>query len=159
MKTLIVYATNHGATAECAEKLKNMLDGDVTSIRLKWGAPVENPGSYDRIIIGGSIHAGQLQGRVKKFCRKNMNLLKRKTIGLFLCTGAPPQKATKFLGDNYPGELLQSAKAIGLFGGAFYFERMKFWERMIVKAVANVRETVTMIAEENIKAFAKDMMK
>ena len=55
MKTLILYATRHGCAEKCATKL------------------------------GGSIHAGKIQKGVKDFCAKNLEVLKGKRLGLYLC--------------------------------------------------------------------------
>ena len=83
MKTLIAYSTKHGCTEKTSKELKEYLGGDVTLVNLKT-EPNPEFDKFDRVIIGGSIHAGQVQKRVKEFCLKNSNELKSKELGLFI---------------------------------------------------------------------------
>jgi menaquinone-dependent protoporphyrinogen oxidase len=77
MTTLIVYASKHGCTEKCAHKLQERITGEVEMLNLK--KPVTfSPEKYDMIIIGGSIHAGKIQKRIKKFCLNHLDVLKKK---------------------------------------------------------------------------------
>lgn len=158
MKTLITYSTTHGCTGKIARELKHFLGLDVTLCNLKEDAvpPLE---SFDRIIIGGSIHAGQIQKRVKDFCNTHLVDLKNKELGLFICCMEEGEKALKQLLDAYPESLLRVAKATACLGGEFNFDRMNFFQRMIIKKVAHVEETTSNIDHEAIKRFSKKMDK
>lgn len=81
MKTLIFYTTTHGCTEKCATMLQQQLDGNTELINIKKSKPDELK-SYETIIIGGSIHAGQIQRKIKKFSQENLEILKTKKIGL-----------------------------------------------------------------------------
>jgi menaquinone-dependent protoporphyrinogen oxidase len=153
MSTLIFYATRHGCTEKAAEILKSKLDDDVTIINLKKNKKPDLS-VFDTIIIGGSIHAGQMQGNLKKFCLKNLDSLMKKPLGLFLCCMEEGEKAQQQFDEAYPQELRNHASATGLFGGAFDFDRMNFFERAIVKKVAKIDTSVSNIKEENIQLFA-----
>ncbi|MEN8118459.1 MAG: flavodoxin domain-containing protein, partial [Bacteroidota bacterium] len=80
MKTLIAYCTTHGCTGKTAIKLKDFLGDDVHLINLK---QEKNPDlkEYEQVIIGGSIHAGQIQKRIKEFSIKNLDELQTKELG------------------------------------------------------------------------------
>ncbi len=156
MKTLIVYATQHGCTKKISEQMKDYLGGDVTLVNLRNdSAPILK--NYDRVIIGGSIHAGQIQKRVKEFCSSNLAGLMQKELGLFICCMEEGETAQKQLEDAYPEELLLSAKATACFGGAFDFGRMNFLERMIVKKVAHVKQSTSKVDFEAVHNFSKRM--
>ena len=60
MKTLIAYCSSHGCAEKSAVELKTYLGENVELCNLKKGA-IANLNDFDRIIIGGSIHAGQIQ--------------------------------------------------------------------------------------------------
>jgi menaquinone-dependent protoporphyrinogen oxidase len=53
--------------------------------------------------------------------------------------------------------LLQNAKAPACFGGAFDFKRMNFLEKMIVKKVANVKQSTSKVDFEAVRNFSKRM--
>jgi len=158
MKTLIAYCTTHGCTEKNAHELKNFLGEDVTLVNLKKeiNPDIEN---YERVIIGGSIHAGQIQKKIKLFCNNNLEQLKYKELGLFICCMEEGRTAQKQLQDAYPEELYYKAKATGCFGGEFNFEKMNFFEKLIVKKVAKVEKSTTKINQKAIKSFSKKMDK
>ena len=72
MKTAVIYASSHGTTEKVATQIANELPNTDT-INLKKQSKIDLD-MYTHIVIGGSIHAGQIQG-VKAFA---------KTIWLFL---------------------------------------------------------------------------
>jgi len=156
MKTLIIYATKHGCTEACARKLEETLTGDIELRNLK-GAGEVQPGDYDTVLIGGSIHAGRIQKRVQNFCRNHKDTLRTKTVGLFLCCMEEGEKAQKQFDEAYPEELRAHAKAQGLFGGAFDFERMNFLERKIIKKISGIEASVSKISEDAIDRFVTEL--
>lgn len=84
MNTLIVYSTKYGCTEKCASILSKKLMGKVELCNLKIGS-IPNLSEYDKVIIGGSIYIGKIQKEVSEFCSRNLDVLKDKKIGLFIC--------------------------------------------------------------------------
>lgn len=156
MKTLIIYSTRHGCTEECATKLEEQLNNDIELINIK-KQKLDHLDKYETIIIGGSIHAGHIQKQIKKFCQENLDELKKKKIGLFLCCMEEGKTAQKQFQDAFPNELIENATATGIFGGAFNFERMNFIEKAIIKKVAKIEQSVSKIDEKSIVEFTKKM--
>ena len=158
MKTLIAYCTTHGCTEKTALELKDFLGGEVQLVNLK---KESNPviKDYERVIIGGSIHAGQIQKRVRDFCNRNVNELKSKELGLFICCMEEGEKARTQLMDAFPEELHRNAKASAYFGGEFNFEKMNFFQKMIIKKVAHVEQSTSKVDHEAIRSFSKKMDK
>lgn len=156
MKTIIIYSTHNGCTEKCAKNLSQKLNGDISVVNLKNVTP-KILNDYDTIIIGGSIRAGKIQSKIKKFCLQQAASLKTKRLGLFLCCMEQGDTAQKQFDDAYPEELRQHAMATGLFGGEFNFDKMNFLEKAIIRKVANVTESVSRISEENITEFAQQM--
>jgi len=157
MKTLIVYASKHGCAKRAAEKIAQTMgsEAEVNNIRNITRIDLED---FDRIIIGGSIHAGRIQGPIKSFAQKNLNQLLQKQIGLFIChMEEDSEKAMKELTDNFPEQLVKHATSKGLFGGEFDMNKMNFFEKFIIKKVAHVTESVSSIHEENIENFITTM--
>ena len=129
MKTVIVYATQYGFTADCAAKLREQLSGETMMIDLtKQAAP--NPADFDAVIVGGSIYMGKVQSSVTDFCADYEGELLQKPLGLFLCCGLPKQMEQSMVA-SFPKSLIPYAKAIGCFGGELRTSRMKPMHKLI----------------------------
>ena len=156
MKTLIAYSTTHGCTRKIAEQMSKYLDGEVELVNLK-KQPKPELSNFDRVIIGGSIHAGQIQKRVKEFSNQHLGELRTKELGLFITCMETGEAAQKQLMDAYPEALIDNAKITAYFGGEFDFKRMNFFEKMIVKKVANVKESTSQVDLDSVKKFSRRM--
>jgi|Deesub1362A_J573_1020465.scaffolds.fasta_scaffold06256_5 menaquinone-dependent protoporphyrinogen oxidase len=156
MNTLIVYATNYGCTEKCATILSEKLTGKVDLCNLKVVNAVDLS-KYDKVIIGGSIYMSKIQKEVREFCSKNLNVLKDKKIGLFICCMRDGNIAETQLNKSFPQELLANAVAGEYFGGEFIFRKMNFLDKLIVKKVTKIDKDMSNILEENINRFAQLM--
>ena len=165
MKTLIVYGSKHGATEKCSKALKNKLQGEVVIANIKKDI-IPDINSFDNVVIGGSIYAGRIQKEIREFCFKNVNTLKNKKIGIFVCCMSEGEKAISQLNDSIPNELMLLAIAKEHFGGGFTFSKMNFFEKFIIKMVskkekngakANMNKDILNIHEDNINRFAQLM--
>ena len=152
MNILIVFATKHGCSEKCVNKLKDKLTGEIDTVNLKNSSQI-NVSNYKTVIIGGSIHAGKIQKKVKKFCQNYLSILIDKRIGLFICCMEEGEKATNQFNEAFPDELIQHASATGIFGGEFNFEKINFIERYIVKKIAKIDKSISKISEKNINKF------
>lgn len=157
MKIAIIYSTKHGCADKCARTLANEIDTNTALINLELSTDV-NLDAFNTIILGGSIHAGAINKRIKKFIDNYEDILLTKKLGLFLCCLFEGEKALKQFQDAYPETLRNKAIAHGLFGGELDFEKMNFFEKAIVKKVANIEESTSMINYSNIKEFAKKII-
>lgn len=168
MKTLIIYASKHGTAEKCSQLLKSKLQGEVTIVNIK-KENVPDINSFQNIIIGGSIYIGKIQKSLSEFCVKNLDELKRKNIGLFICC-MNTKDAEMQLDNAFPKELLSIASTKECFGGEFNLKEMNFMEKTIIKMVSkslakkdetsaatdNKKDTST-LSEENINRFAEKM--
>lgn len=154
MATVILYASKHGCTQTCAQKIAEQATGDVDVLPIKGvkGSLLEK---YDTVVLGGSIHAGRIMGAVKRFTKKNSPVLLSKKLGLFICCMEEGEKAGEQLRNAFPPELLQHAAISDFLGGAFHFERMDPITRKIIKKMSGVEENVDKIDEQKIAAFAR----
>src|SRR6056297_2126050 len=153
--TLILYMTQHGATKRVAELIKQNLTGEVTLCDLRKQKPALK--DYDRVVLGGSIHAGKVQKRMLKFMQKKQDELLSKELGIFLSCMHAGETAENQFNENFPEPLRKHAKATSIVGGAFDFNQMNFMEKAIVKKVANVTGSVNNIDTEEIKKFVTTM--
>lgn len=112
--------------------------------------------TYDRVIIGGSIHAGKIQRAVKYLCKKNQKNLLKKQLGLFICC-MDQEKALEQYRNAYPELLRNHASAAGLFGGEFNFERMNFVQKAIIKKISGLEASVDKLDEAAIGKFINQL--
>lgn len=155
MKTLIVYCSNHGATEKCAHAIQEKLQGKAELVNLKSKAG-QSPSvhAYDIVLIGGSIHVGSIQKEVQEFVRNNEQELLKKHVGLFLCSGLEGEVQTNF-SNVFPQSILDHAFAKLHMGHAFYFDKMGFFTKMIVKNVAKVHSSEEKINYDHIDLMAQ----
>jgi menaquinone-dependent protoporphyrinogen oxidase len=154
MRTLIVYATKHGCTEQCAEILARKLGREAETINLKKNR-LPDLREYESIIVGGSIHAGQIQGIIKRFFQNYRNILMEKRLGLFICCLAEGAEAEAELTKVFPEDLRIHAVAKGLFGGVLDFQKMNWLEKAIMKKIAKTDQNIYNINELKIESFAQ----
>ena len=152
MNTLIIYMSHHGTTRKIVRQLQEKLGKEETMIAELEQEQLPDLNSFSTILIGGSIHMGQIQPAIKRFCSENMTLLLEKRIGLFLCFMNKEQGQREFE-NAFPAELRNHAVANGLFGGELLLDQMNFIEKLVVKKISHVHENVTEINEEAVESF------
>jgi len=158
MKTIIVYASSHGTTEKVANMIaQKLVQDDPLVINLKKSEKIDLI-HYDQIIIGGSIHAGQMQGAVKSFCKKNLNLLMDKKVALFMCGLNKPELETEFI-NAFPETLREHAFTSKIVGGEYVLGRMNFIEKYLIKKIAKVTESASYINYEKIDELVGELKK
>jgi len=156
MRTLIVYASKYGCTADCASLLKEKLSGDITLVDISKAPMQLDINDYDTIIIGGSIYVGKVSKNLRAFCENNLDTLTKKRIGVFLCSALADQFNDN-LKNNFPTSLLEIAKAKTLFGSEARLEKMNFLDKMIIKAVTKGDFSGFRISNNLIDEFVAEM--
>ena len=165
LKALILYATSHGATKVCAEKLAEALQGHADVCNVKHFSGDVSP--YGCVIVGSPVYGGSVLKEVKSYCRANRGALAKKPFAVFFsCLSENAEAARGYLECNFPPELAAGALACASLGGAFYFTRLNFLEKAIDKGIAKsyakssgaaapdgLTDYVT-ISNEKIAAFA-----
>ncbi len=153
--TAIIYMSKHGTTEKIALQLHKLIDEEgVHPIDLKVNKKPDLR-KYDKIIIGGSIHAGSIQKKIKDFIKSNMEELMKKEIALFLCCMKDGEEAREQFDNAYPEALRKHALKIEILGGEFLFNKMNFFERAIVRKIAGVEENISKIDHQKITEIAE----
>lgn len=158
MRTAIIYLSRHGTTEKVAHMIYDRLpDDEITLINLK-EMPEPDLSFYERIIIGTSVYAGDVKKPFKKFCtNENLCLFASKEVGLFVCGMEQNEfKQTQEFERAFPEQVRRFAKAKAFVGGEFLFDKMSFFEKIIVKKVTKISSTVSRI---NMEALDKFIMK
>ena len=154
MKTLILYATKHGAAGEAARRIAKLIDGAVLHDLKQGNVPAI--AEFDCVIIGSSIYVGMIRKEAKTFLAQNADALQGKRLGLFLC-GMDANQEQAFFKANFSEDILQAAKAACFMGGIFDPKKAGIMERLIVKVAAKQSEYIDTIDDDKIKQFAEAM--
>ncbi len=159
MKTAIIYASKHGTTEKVAraigEKLKGATDVELFSLK---NTPNPDIRSFDTIVLGTSIYAGQPSKKMKAFCYGNEAALLQKRVGLFVCGIEPSPEGRKRETDAaYPEELRKHAAVVAFLGGEFLFEAMSFFERTIAGMIAKTTTSISRIDNDGVEVFAQKL--
>ncbi len=151
MKTLIVYATKHGATREIAERLAKKLDGaDVCDL----AAPgVPSVADYDCVVVGSGLYAGAARSEARTFLQANEAALSGKKLGLFF-SGIGKDGLDGYLKSNVPAALVPHAAASAMLGGKFTPSQAGFFERLVMRIVAKTSAPIDTIDDDAIASFA-----
>lgn len=156
MKTAILYASTHGTTKKVATMMAEKIgQNNCTLFDLKQSGiiPISD---FDQLIIGGSIHAGQMQRRIKTYLDENTVAILEKRFALFMvCMNEPD--VTAQLNRSFPDVLQRKAISVRAVGGEFIFEKMNFLERLIVRKLSGFRSTVSKLKLEEIDNLVNDI--
>ncbi|MED4226358.1 flavodoxin domain-containing protein [Neobacillus cucumis] len=154
MKSLIVYCSSHGTTEKVVGVLNERLIGKVVSVDLNHDKSIVDLKEFDAVIMGGSIHAGMIQRRIKRFIQAHHEELLGKELGLFLVCMREGEMAVEQFNNAFPQDLRKNAVALGLFGGEFLVSKMNFFERQVVKKVDGITSDQSRLDLEAISEFA-----
>ena len=152
MKTLILYATKHGAAKEIAERISKQL-GNAKFYDLKEDGKPQLLG-FDCIIIGSSVYAGSFRKEAKSYLTEHADDFKNKKLGLFI-SGISESDGEDVFKSNVPTEVLQSVKAKAALGGIFDPKKSGFFGRLIMKIVTKKTEYINTISDEKINSFVE----
>lgn len=158
MKTAIIYATTHGTAEKVAQRIQAELGVSSSQLFNLKASKIIDLSQFEQVVIGGSIHAGQVQSRVRDFCKRNMVDLLQKRVALFICAMNEPEFETEFK-SAFPELLRKHAISCKVVGGEFLLEKMNFIERFIVKKVSGVSQTVSKIEENKILSLVEELNK
>ncbi|MEZ3497206.1 MAG: flavodoxin domain-containing protein [Lachnospiraceae bacterium] len=158
MKTLILYATRHGSTAEAARRIAaRMPNSDVKNIK----TDAFRLADYDRILIGSYIRMGMFDRKIRALLLKEIAVLREKMLGIFVCC-CFTENAQTYFQNNVPPQLLETVQATAALGGELDRKKLhgmdKYVANMVLKAdhARGILHTFT-LKEENIEAFVNKM--
>lgn len=113
--------------------------------------------AFDAYILGTPIYAGNPQKAMQHFCNKNADVLTQKPLALFVCgMEENGDKQQQELANAFPENVCQKAVSKQFLGGEFLFEKMNFFEKMIIKKIAKTDKNVSAIKEENIDKLVSE---
>lgn len=154
MKSVIVYTTKYGSVEKVAKLLESKMEGEVVLVNLmKEEGP--DPDEFDQVILGGPIYMGRVQKQLTGYIAKHLPALLKKKIGLFICGGLAEPKRVQELQSSFPPELYEHAVVKEEFGYEFQVEKLRFFDKLMLRMVAGVKTSKSHLSFEKIDRFAE----
>jgi len=135
MKGLVIYKGKYGATKQYAMWIGQELQLPVASADR---FPVDELPNYDYFILGSSVYIGQLE--IRKWLKKNFNVLLNKKIFFFQVAATPVEQIEKR--ENYnktsiSSDILKRIKVYYL-PGRMIMRNLSAWDRFMLKMGARL---------------------
>lgn len=153
---LVIYMSRHGTTEKVATEIRDRLGADITVLVNLEDQETPNLNDFHCVIIGGSVHAGTIQGKLMSFCQRHTDELLNTRLGLFMCFMNDDLKEMEFE-DSFPLVLRAHAVAKGMFGGEFLLEKMSFLERTAVRKIKGIDTSVSRLDQNAIDKFIEEI--
>ena len=169
-RILVCYGTGEGQTAKVAERIGDRLSerGHRTPVR-NIAESDPQPGEYDAVLVGSSIHVGSHQSAIETFVSDNRETLAGLPTGFFQVSlsSASDDADRRAEAAGYVEDFEESTgfhpDRVGLFGGALRYSKYGFLKRLLMKQIAKRSTGDTDTATdyeytdwEEVDAFAGD---
>lgn len=140
-KILVTYASKHGATAEIAKKIGEVLAQAGMQADVQPVEKVRDVTPYQAVVLGSAVYVGQWQKSALKFLQAHEAALTERTVWLFSSgptgEGEPVEllKGWRFPEKHQPLADRIGPREIAVFGGALNEQDMGFFEKWVIKNV------------------------
>lgn len=148
-KSLVVYGTRYGATAETSEIIADVLRQEGFEVRVMNAKKekIQSISEYNLVIVGSGIQMGRWTSEPERFIQKFQRELSQKKVALFVSSGSahPLSKGeekiqeivmarSKYLAEKASKYNLNPI-ALGLFGGVYDYNKMNWFLRKTMSSI------------------------
>jgi menaquinone-dependent protoporphyrinogen oxidase len=140
MTVLIAYASTHGHTAKIAERMAATLRAEgetVTQHRLDGHGDGPDPGAFDAVLVGASIHAGHHQKAVVEWAARNRTALGSAAFFSVCLTAADDTEESRVATRAYLDEFAEctgwTPARTTTFAGALQYREYDFATRLLMR--------------------------
>jgi menaquinone-dependent protoporphyrinogen oxidase len=134
-RTLVVYATKHGATEEIADVLADELRLAGADVELADAAEIDDLDRYRTIVLGSAVYMGRWRPEARRFLKKHQRELAGRELWLF-SSGPVGKEEQEDPCMAIPGGMRKLGEKLGarehaVFGGRVRTDSGSFIERAI----------------------------
>ena len=140
MNILIAYASRGGVSKRCAEMLaKELTEHHTVSVVDCRKENIPTPDSFDVIVLGSSVRMENIDRRIRKYVRSNIDALNSKPCAVYICCGFT-KLFSEYAESLFPRRFEPSLK-FHLFGGELKPERVHGIDKLMVAIMRNSIQT------------------
>lgn len=168
MNILIVYSTHGGVTKKCAEMLGAELEehNEISYVNAREEA-IPTPQGYDAVVLGSAIRMENMDKKIKKYVKENLEALNNMPCAVYFCCGLT-KLFVEYSETLLPRRFVPSL-GFHLFGGELKPDKLSGPDKLIVMAMrSSIRSQdfeeddsdhydLPEIIPENIKLLAKEI--
>lgn len=158
----LLYASKHQTTEQTAQNIAVQLQpyATIKLMDVRKDKTHISLAEYDVIVLGTPIYAGKPYVDFSRIASLNDFSLLNKNIFLFAVGMEPnPQKQQDELSSAFPVSLTVLAKGKYFLGGAFDFQKMNFLEKWIIKKIAKISQSISLISQDRVELLVNDIRK
>lgn len=141
VQVLVTYGSKHGATAEIAEKIGEVLGAEGVASDVLPVKQVGDLAPYSAVILGSAVYIGRWRKEAVKFLEANEQMLAERDVWLFSSGPTGEGDAVELLkGWTFPEAQQPVADRIqphdiAVFHGALELKDLNFIEKQMIKTV------------------------
>ncbi|MBD9358610.1 menaquinone-dependent protoporphyrinogen IX dehydrogenase [Methylomonas albis] len=139
---LIIYSTRDGQTLKICQRLQSVIEQQSHQVAL---IPIQDVdrvalGSFDKIVIGASIHYGRHDPQILAFSRQNQSILDSKP-NAFFSVNLVARKPEKQTPDTNPylkkflKQIRWKPKQLAVFAGKIDYPSYSLFDRSIIRLI------------------------
>lgn len=138
---LVVYATKHGATAEIAERIAQVLRAAGLTVTFTAANATTDPASYDAVVLGSAVYAGAWRKEAVVFLEAQADALAQRPVWIFSSgptgEGDPVALVKGWRFPEAQRPLLERIRPceVALFHGKLDPAKLNLAEKVVIKAV------------------------
>nr|MBC7245189.1 flavodoxin domain-containing protein [Chloroflexota bacterium] len=141
MQVLVAYASRHGATAEIAEKIGEVLSEAGFPTTVLPANQVTDLNPYQAVVLGSAVYMGQWLKEAADFLRNNQDELAKRMVWLFSSGPTGPAPVAQLLKTwRFPKSLWAVAERIRprdivVFHGMLDIDKLTVPEKVVIRAI------------------------
>jgi menaquinone-dependent protoporphyrinogen oxidase len=141
-KILILYSSTNGHTRKISERLQQVIEQQghqVTLVSVDDDARVDLQ-TFDKIVIGASIHYGKHSPKIRNFINRNKLLLDSKP-NAFFSVNIVARKPEKNQPDTNPyllkflKNIVWHPRELAVFAGKLEYPKYSFFDRLMIQLI------------------------
>ena len=136
MKVLVTAASKHGATAEIATVIGDVLETQSIEVDVLPPDDVERVDAYDAVVLGSGVYAGHWLKPAKAFIERNETALRERPVFLFSSgpIGEPPKESDEAAEARH-ADAATGAIDHRVFGGRLTASQLGSFEKLVIRMV------------------------
>lgn len=143
MKLLIVYGTTEGQTRKICEYLRDKAEDDGHDVTIVDSTgPDIDPGGFDAVLIGASLHAEKYQTSVLHYVKEHHQTLNKMPTGFLSVSLAAIhddpqyQKELEEITEKFLDQTGWNPTFVEHVAGALRYTKYSFWKKFVMRMIA-----------------------